>query len=67
MSADPVTQNCEICNGRGFTACSGCGMIICEKCSRFESTSFACIPPAFYCPACDKDPQVNPKAAPGDS
>jgi hypothetical protein len=61
MTENPKSQSCcKICGAKAFTTCSGCGIIMCEKCSMFEFSLYACVPPAFYCPSCDRDASINP-------
>jgi hypothetical protein len=64
MAADENT--CRLCNrAKRFTICTGCGVPVCEGCSRFEliGSGCGCVWPAYYCLKCVDDPMTNPNAA----
>ena len=72
MSEDLKQQpenSCQICGDKVFTTCFGCGIAVCEKCSRFELIGSGCgsVWPVYYCPTCAQDPCVNPNAILRDS
>ena len=57
-------SSCEICRGQVFTTCPGCGKALCQACARLELIGSGCgsVWPAYYCPACVMDPDINPNA-----
>ena len=57
-------SSCDICRGQVFTTCLGCGKAVCQECARFEllGSGCGCVWPAYYCPACVMDPDINPNA-----
>ncbi len=57
-------SSCEICGGKVFTVCPGCGKAVCQACARFELIGSGCgsVWPVYYCPACVQDPVINPNA-----
>ncbi|MFZ2447038.1 MAG: hypothetical protein WAW37_11825 [Syntrophobacteraceae bacterium] len=61
---------CARCGGAPvFTACAGCGAMLCGKCVLFEliGSGCGCVWPLWYCPTCAADPLVNPNASLRDS
>ncbi|MEN6320370.1 MAG: hypothetical protein ABFD82_16660 [Syntrophaceae bacterium] len=56
---------CSMCiNAKVFVKCPGCGMPVCEKCSRFEliGSGCGCVWPVYYCSQCAQNPMINPNA-----
>ena len=64
MENDKSGSFCEICRGQVFTTCLGCGKAVCQACARFELIGSGCgsVWPAYYCPGCVMDPDINPNA-----
>ena len=59
-------NSCDICGGRVFAACPGCGKSVCQACARLELIGSGCgsVWPVYYCPVCVLDQDINPNAFP---
>lgn len=58
-------KTCMVCKkAKAVTKCSGCEMLLCEKCAYLELFGYGCgtVIPTYYCPSCARDSNINPNA-----